>query len=343
MEKVKYGIVLLLFAILNSSCSNNSTGTKSNNGDAGSLKVTITTEGPDSDDYDQNGYEFSIENHSQEVSTQDNFTIENLSVGNHTVELNNLAKNCELTNETPIEVEISSGNLTNLDLKIKCRGILRNKIIYIGNSFFEREIFTMDPDGNNKTVITDKAKRYEDLVFSPEGTKIAYTDEDGISIISSENNEPIYNFGGQNDHGPEFSPNGSIILYTSGVGDDSGSYLLSLEEGWPSSRLLSEIGNEYEVQITPTFSPNGEVVAFAARSRNQDPVEHDIYTTNINSNSSPTKLTSSGNNRNPLFTQDGNYIIYQSSISGSSQPDTDLKRINLNNKEITNLTNHEFN
>ncbi|MDR9407561.1 MAG: hypothetical protein RI573_01850 [Balneolaceae bacterium] len=337
MKPIQYGIALFFIIFTITSCNYNSTGTNQNE-DTGALNVVINTIGSN-EDFDEDGYKLKIGSQTQDVNIQDEVLIEDLSEGIYEIVLTDLQSNCEITNEIPIEVKITAAQTVNKDIQIKCYGILKDKIVYItGKPLSNRELISMGPDGSNKKVISNEPKRFESLVFSSDGTKIAYDYEDGIHVVSSKTYESIYRFGGNYDYSPVFSPDGTSILYTSGLGNDSRIYKLDLNEGWPSSRLLSVVEHEYETHNTPTFSSDGSLIAFTGRIRNQDPIQNNIFILSTNENSLPTKFTDTGNNRNPVFAGDGDRIVFQSSID---QENMDLKVVSIDDKIITNLTNSE--
>lgn len=148
--------------------------------------------------------------------------------------------------------------------------------------------------------------------WSADGTQIVFaSNEDGdeelyaISASGGEvrrltNNDAV-------DTAPKFSPDGSLIVFTSDV-DSPGFteiYTLSVEDG-TITRLTDDQGNQY----SPAWSPDGTRIAYLS-DKNGD---GDVYVMDANGSRS-IQLTPDDNgaeDRSPVWSPDGRWIVFAS-------------------------------
>jgi hypothetical protein len=83
----------------------------------GSVQVSAVTTGAD---LDQDGYTVSIEGQSRIVVTNGSVTIQDISVGEHEVQLGGLAPNCSVTVPEPIRVSVSAGTVAQVTIPVGC-------------------------------------------------------------------------------------------------------------------------------------------------------------------------------------------------------------------------------
>jgi WD40 repeat protein len=83
----------------------------------GSIQVSVTTSGQDRD---SDGYTVSIDGQNRSLSPNGSATIENITAGEHTVELTGLAANCSPTTPPPLRVTVTAGALASVAIAINC-------------------------------------------------------------------------------------------------------------------------------------------------------------------------------------------------------------------------------
>lgn len=136
-------------------------------------------------------------------------------------------------------------------------------------------LFTMNPDGSQRVQFTFGDVADEQPAASPDGQHVAFirttrADEAGGDIytvgIAAEAAPARALTAGQSAHAPEWSPDGSrIVFYTSG--DESpGIYVIDAD----GSNLRLVVPADGQFVADPTWSPDGNRIAFAATGSDQD-------------------------------------------------------------------------
>jgi dipeptidyl aminopeptidase/acylaminoacyl peptidase len=169
-----------------------------------------------------------------------------------------------------------------------------------GPEYDSPAISVMSADGSGRTRLTDPPIGASDPVFSPDGSKIAFTSESnytpsyyspsrsGVSVMNADGSAPTRltsaTVNGVFEEEPSFSPDGSRIAYTRrAVGKDSEIYVMNAD-GSGQTRL----GGGSAVGYGPVFSPDGLKIAFTS-GRDVGP-SSDVYVMNADG-SSPARLT----------------------------------------------------
>jgi Tol biopolymer transport system component len=125
----------------------------------------------------------------------------------------------------------------------------------------EFEIYVMNLDGSGLFQLTNDASGYgkADLVWSPDGKWIAYTNYAYIDEVSSDGTEHRrLAYGGLE---PDFSPSGRRIAYANGAAEFYSSIYVMRPDG--TKKTLVAYPREGESLGSPTWSPDGERLAFS--------------------------------------------------------------------------------
>lgn len=148
------------------------------------------------------------------------------------------------------------------------------------------EIYSMNADGTNATRLTNNSSSDTEPVFSPDGTKIAFSSasfRDSIQDIYSMNADgtgltrlttnALYLPAAE----PAFSPDGAKIAFTNGCMECNQELYVMNADGSGQTRLT--INGSYDSE--PVFSPDGSKIAFASeRDRNFEIYSMDADGTN---------------------------------------------------------------
>jgi TolB protein len=140
------------------------------------------------------------------------------------------------------------------------------------------DLWIMDADGSNQTLLLDGELGVTDPDFSPDGTRIVFTHGWHIWIMNADGSDPVQLTTQESNGGPSFSPDGTMIVYGSDVnGALSGAAMnvwVMNADGSSAARLT----DGFTGADTPTFSPDGTRIVFATtRSGNTD-----LYVINAN-------------------------------------------------------------
>lgn len=123
----------------------------------------------------------------------------------------------------------------------------------------------------------------------------------------------------------EYSPNGSLISFSSRRDDNFEIYLMNGDGSLPR-RLTENLGSNY----APTISPDGSRIVFTSY---QGPLG-EIWTMGIDG-TNPTMLTDEGDSLDPIWSPDGTQIAYASTRNGKTR---ELFVMNADGSNIRSMT-----
>ena len=211
--------------------------------------------------------------------------------------------------------------------------IANGKIAYVSyGGAVSGEIFSVNPNGTNKTNLTNNPAEDIFPAWSPDGTKIAFTsgrdefngevyvmDADGSNVTRLTNN-PGGNFGSA------WSPDGTKIVFGSARDGNLELYLMNAD----GSNQINLTNNPADDQ-SPTWSPDGSRIAFQTQ-RNGG---MEIYVMNADG-SNQVNLTNDpkANDQAPAWSPDGSKIAFHSYRDGFSE----IYLMNPDGSNITRLT-----
>ena len=166
---------------------------------------------------------------------------------------------------------------------------------------------------NNASTLSSRSGMNTGAALSPGGGEIAVT-------LSKDGNSEIYILdtageivrrctnNASEDVSPAWSPDGSQIAFVSDRSGGPQIYVMNAD--CSGQRRVTFAGN---YNTTPDWSPNGDLIAFTGRdSRNR----FDIFTVEPVSGFITRLTQDQGNNEEPSFSPDGNYIAFSSTRGG---------------------------
>ncbi len=311
---IKFLIISFIFV---HACSDNAVSPEENPPPAkefGTLSITIKTTGKDEAPV---GYVFDVSGiQTEDVDANDVVEIENVAVGQYTLELQEISAHCTDVEENPQTVTVTSGQATQATFEIYCRAILRNKIVFISDMEGEYALYSSDPDGSNPSKITNQhisAGSYP--VISPDGSRIALRtsvagfqttqiilmDVDGDNIKNISNNSSA-----TFDH-TTWAPDGkALAFFGSGSGMQNGIHVYNIDNE-SLNFLFSDARNS-------SWSPDGESFVYS-----QFEGSWRIFTINSDGTNRRELLGQSDSGfQAPVWSPDGSKIAFRSNMNLSS-------------------------
>ena len=185
-----------------------------------------------------------------------------------------------------------------------------------GNWFGNWDIYSMDVDGNNLVQLTDRPGSDWLLACSPDGRRIAFTSERGVThdlyVMDSDGNNVVRlthdNF---LEGRPSWSPDGTRIAFSAFRFDVGNSEIYVMDAD--GNNLINLTKHKWH-DLRPSWSPDGRKIAFAStRDGRLDTPEH-IFVMNADGKerrnlTGDTDLTK---NSSPTWSPDGRKIAFHS-------------------------------
>lgn len=182
----------------------------------------------------------------------------------------------------------------------------QEKIVYASNRTGDFDIFMIDPTSLFETNVTNTPLLSEtEPTFSPDGTKIAFSDfdsgdiwvmnPDGTNRINLTNN-------GMRNYAPVFSPDGSRLAFVSERDGNAEIYLMNADGSNPTN-----VTQNPSFDVNPAFSPDGSRIVFRSLRNGA----FDIFIMNADG-TNQTNLTNTPEEDDfPSFKPDGSQIVFQ--------------------------------
>jgi Tol biopolymer transport system component len=213
-------------------------------------------------------------------------------------------------------------------------------IVFRSNRDGNAEIYTMNADGTGERRITNNPAPDTKPSFSPGGQGIVFLraverypsiwvmDVDGSNERRLTNSPPF----GEGE--PTFSPTGGRIAFAGGTSAFLSDIFIMDTDGANRTDLLAPLPPNHvlrnSVNRDPSFSPDGQTLAFASAFENSG--QSAIYTMNVPFFVNPTRLVF--NASQPAFSPDGTKIVFR----GESQVAVEIHVMNRDGSDERALT-----
>jgi Tol biopolymer transport system component len=197
------------------------------------------------------------------------------------------------------------------------------KIAYAGYAGFNLDIYVMNPDGSQKTRLTNNTSVEVEPKWSPDGTKLLFiTDRDGglteIYVMDSDgNNQKRITNKADHEASPSWSPDGTKIIFTS-LKNFCCSEIFVINSDGTGETQLTHSGASHESYAR--WSPDGSKIAFVRNSQA-------IWIMDSDGNNEKLLTTSAGVISGISWSPDGVKIAF------ATGPDRNLDIFSMNAKD----------
>jgi len=258
---------------------------------------------------DPDGYTLEIDGVDEgPIGVNDTVTVDDLDVGDHTVELLDLAPNCSVTGDNPVTVTVPDdvadvgGGTVSTTFAVNCVQALGDLVVYTSTTGVD-----LDPDGytvtvdgsTNQNVATNGNVTFPNLNVGNH-TVLLTGIASNCSVTGANPRDVDVQFGVNPDTFNVTCESVGRIVFDS---DGPGNREIYIFDGDGSN--YSRLTNNLAADRMPVFSPGDTMIAFTSDRSGRD----DIWVMDVDG-SNPDQLTTQWSNREPDWSPDGTRIIW---------------------------------
>jgi len=186
-------------------------------------------------------------------------------------------------------------------------------------------IFESDPDGSNLKNLTPDIKGYNaEGSFSADGKRIVFcSNRDGhlqlyIMDADGKNVRKLTNVPNCYNGGPFFSPDGKKVIFRSDRKEKDRLQLFVIDADGTNEKALTD--NDKWVYWAPYWHPDGKHIVYTAADHSDETARpnYDIYWLDLESKKTTRLTFAPGQDVLPVFSPDGNKLMWTSSRDGRS-------------------------
>lgn len=237
---------------------------------AGSLVVTTATAGVA---VDIDGYAVSVAaGAGGSIGYDGTIRLDYLAVGNHVVELSEVASNCVVSGGNPRSVTVELDAVSAIRFDVSCSAPYLGRIVVLsdrggGDGLYD--IVLVDEDGSETASPTPVRNAYAYPTLSPDGTRVAFVQsyaEFGSDVfVMNVDGSGLVNVTGNNGVGPEathpsWSPQGTRLLFATDRFGDWDLYGVD-----PDGSNLTPVLVAPGLQWEGSWSPDGTRILFTGK------------------------------------------------------------------------------
>ncbi|HEY8256416.1 MAG TPA: hypothetical protein VIG08_02050 [Gemmatimonadales bacterium] len=286
----------------------------------GSAAVTTATTGTL---LDPDGYALSVDGgQSQPIGSNATLAVQSLSVGSHSAALSGVASNCS-ADAAEQTFQVTAGASTPVTFNVVCAA---TRIAFSSNAPGLQAVFVVNPDGTGIKNLTPDGTFESTPVWSPDGTKLLFSMEDGLHVMNADGSD-AHRIAG-NDVGVieyRWSPNGASIAFVALVRDGADVFgdLWVMNADGTNNKMLAPKSEQ------PTWAPDSRRIAYASTSDLLD-----MHIRMINSDGTgDVRITPEGTQAfQPDWSPDGTQIAFV------TLGENDILLINPDGSGVVNLT-----
>jgi hypothetical protein len=258
---------------------------------------------------DPDGYTLEIDGVAEgQIGVNDTVTVDDLAIGDHTVELLDLAQNCTVTGNNPRTVTIPddvpdpNGGTASTTFAVNCVQALGDLVVWTSTTGLDLDPdgYTVTVDGSaNQSIATNGNVTFANQTVGSH-TVLLTGVAPNCSVTGNNPRNVDVQFGATADtFNIACESLGRIVFDSDGPGNPE----IYIFDGDGSNH--SRLTNNPATDRMPVFSPDNSMIAFSSDRDTQD----DIWVMNVDG-SNPVQLTTNSNNREPAWSPDGARIIW---------------------------------
>jgi Tol biopolymer transport system component len=224
-----------------------------------------------------------------------------------------------------------------------------SKIVFVSNDPDEAGIHVINADGTGLTrILTGDLEN--DPGFSVDGNRLIFSRyfpdpsrgryEIHTMNLDGSNLTRLTDSPDLSSRSPEYSPNGSLIMFKNGSSQSVGDGFLEVMNADGSNRhVLANLGYQGDLSFS-AFSPDSSKIVFQAPGSGPSAPD-EIYTINVDGTGLLNVTNSGSGDYDARFNTDGTKIIYSTDSDPSSGTNYDIYIMNANGTGKTRLTEAE--
>jgi dipeptidyl aminopeptidase/acylaminoacyl peptidase len=269
------------------------------------IDVSVRTTGVD---HDANGYQARAVGEGplaqKAITVNGSVALGELPAGTYTVELLDLAPNCDITGDATRTVNTVPGD-QQVSFAVVCAAM--PSIAYSSGSLENLDIYTARGDGSGAVRLTTALGTDSDPAWL--GSRIAFhsgRDGNGEIYVMNEDGsaQTRLTTNTAQDYAPAWSPDGTRIAFVSDRDGNPEIYVMNADGSNPV-----RITTHPAPDLDPAWSPDGTRIAFSRGGCGYYECTLDIHTVSPDG-TNPVKLTESGRDGQPAWSPDGSRIAF---------------------------------
>jgi serine/threonine protein kinase len=205
------------------------------------------------------------------------------------------------------------------------------EIVFVSYREGGSQLFTMNPDGRNQKQISQGKNDHLYPSWSPDRSKIAYSNEADIYVMDADGTDDQKTFQNSKwDSHPSWSPDGKKIAYSTLVGGKRQIYSIGFGDFEPRPNRLS-YGDVNDSE--PAWSPNGMKIAFTSKIN----TTNEIYIMNSDGTYRLRLTSNDFDDTEPAWSPDGKKIAFSTNRDGNWE----VYVLNVESGDVVNLTGNK--